>query len=101
MSKPAYERPLFVRHQVGLMNKLSAVQLTRPQTEIDGFRSIVSSSNTDRPCSSSRRRRWWHVIKSSTTRFHSNTQRFAWPGPTRRTISTSICRVFHSRRGLC
>jgi diaminopimelate decarboxylase len=36
MTKPAYERPLFIRHQIGLMNKFSRVQSMRPQTEIDG-----------------------------------------------------------------
>lgn len=34
--KPAYERPMLVRHQAGLMNKLSRVAGMRPLTAIDG-----------------------------------------------------------------
>ena len=36
MSKPVYERPLLVRHQMGAMNKFSRVQAMQPKTEIDG-----------------------------------------------------------------
>ncbi len=35
-ARPPYERPTLVRHQPGLMNKLSRVAATRPLTEIDG-----------------------------------------------------------------
>ena len=34
--KPTYQRPMLVRHQAGLMNKLSRVAGMRPLTEIDG-----------------------------------------------------------------
>jgi diaminopimelate decarboxylase len=34
--KPAYERPLLVRHQPGMMNKFSRVQAMRPLDRIDG-----------------------------------------------------------------
>ncbi|MBU1896682.1 diaminopimelate decarboxylase, partial [Myxococcota bacterium] len=34
--KPQYERPVIVRHQAGLMNKLSRTQTTRPMTHIEG-----------------------------------------------------------------
>jgi len=34
--KPAYERPTLVKHQAGLMNKLSGVQAMRPMDRIDG-----------------------------------------------------------------
>ena len=36
MTKQPYERPVLVRHQVGLMNKLNRVQATQPLTHIDG-----------------------------------------------------------------
>lgn len=36
MSKPIYERPTLVRHQVGMMNKFGRVQALRPVTHIDG-----------------------------------------------------------------
>ena len=36
MTKPPYERPVLVRHQVGLMNKLNRAQTARPLTHIDG-----------------------------------------------------------------
>lgn len=36
MTKPAYERPIIIRHQTGLMNKFSRVQAMQPKTEIDG-----------------------------------------------------------------
>ena len=36
MSKPAYERPVLVRHQMGMMNKFSRTQASRPMTHIDG-----------------------------------------------------------------
>ena len=36
MSKPSYERPLLVRHQMGAMNKFSRTQASRPLTAIDG-----------------------------------------------------------------
>ena len=35
-SKPAYERPRLVRHQLGMMNKYSRTQAMQPQTHIDG-----------------------------------------------------------------
>jgi diaminopimelate decarboxylase len=35
MSKPAYERPVIIRHQMGLMNKFGRLQTTRPLTHID------------------------------------------------------------------
>lgn len=34
--RPAYERPTLLRHQPGLMNKLSRAGAARPMTEIDG-----------------------------------------------------------------
>jgi diaminopimelate decarboxylase len=36
MSKPIYERPALVRHQMGAMNKFSRTQASRPLTAIDG-----------------------------------------------------------------
>lgn len=36
MSKPLYERPSLVRHQMGMMNKFGRLQGTRPLTHIDG-----------------------------------------------------------------
>jgi len=36
MSKPLYERPSLVRHQMGMMNKFGRVQGTKPLTHIDG-----------------------------------------------------------------
>ena len=36
MSKPRYERPVLVRHQMGMMNKFSRTQAARPLTHIDG-----------------------------------------------------------------
>lgn len=36
MTKPAYERPLIVRHESGLMNKFGRVQSLRPMSQIDG-----------------------------------------------------------------
>ena len=36
MSKPRYERPVLVRHQMGMMNKFSRTQASRPMTHIDG-----------------------------------------------------------------
>ena len=36
MNKPVYERPLLIRHQMGLMNKFARVRSMRPQTHIDG-----------------------------------------------------------------
>jgi diaminopimelate decarboxylase len=36
MSKPVYERPSLVRHQMGMMNKFGRLQGTRPLTHIDG-----------------------------------------------------------------
>ncbi|OGR08843.1 MAG: diaminopimelate decarboxylase [Deltaproteobacteria bacterium RIFOXYB12_FULL_58_9] len=33
---PAYERPLIIRHESGLMNKFSRVQSMRPMTHLDG-----------------------------------------------------------------
>jgi len=36
MSKPAYERPVLVRHQMGMMNKFSRTQAARPLTQIEG-----------------------------------------------------------------
>lgn len=35
-AKPLYERPVLVRHQLGHMNKMGAVQVNRPLTHIDG-----------------------------------------------------------------
>lgn len=35
--KPRYERPVIVRHQAGLMNKLSRTQTTSPMTHIEGI----------------------------------------------------------------
>jgi len=35
--KPAYERPSLVKHQPGLMNKLSGVQAMRPLAALDGI----------------------------------------------------------------
>lgn len=36
MSKQKYERPVLVRHQMGMMNKFSRTQASRPMTHIDG-----------------------------------------------------------------
>lgn len=36
MSKPLYERPSLVRHQMGMMNKFGRVQGAKPLTHIDG-----------------------------------------------------------------
>ena len=36
MSKPIYERPSLVRHQMGMMNKFGRLQGTKPLTHIDG-----------------------------------------------------------------
>ncbi|MFP4599239.1 MAG: diaminopimelate decarboxylase [Persicimonas sp.] len=36
MSKPAYEKPLIIRHESGLMNKFGRAQSLRPLTRIDG-----------------------------------------------------------------
>ena len=36
MSKPVYERPLLVRHQAGMVNKLSRLLSQPPMTQIDG-----------------------------------------------------------------
>ncbi len=36
MSKPAYERPILIRHEMGIMNKFSRVQAMRPLGAIDG-----------------------------------------------------------------
>ena len=36
MSKPAYERPLLIRHQAGMANKLSRLLAQQPLTQIDG-----------------------------------------------------------------
>ena len=36
LPKPAYVRPLLVRHQPGMMNKFSRVQAMRPLTHVDG-----------------------------------------------------------------
>lgn len=35
-AKAPYERPVLVRHQMGMMNKFARVQATPPMTEIDG-----------------------------------------------------------------
>jgi len=36
VSKPDYERPVLIRHEMGLMNKFSRARAMRPLTEIDG-----------------------------------------------------------------
>jgi diaminopimelate decarboxylase len=36
MSKPIYQRPTLVRHQMGMMNKFSRTQASRPLTHIEG-----------------------------------------------------------------
>ncbi len=36
MSKPAYERPVLIRHRLGMMNKFSRSQAAQPQSEIAG-----------------------------------------------------------------
>ncbi|MGM0556770.1 MAG: alanine racemase, partial [Myxococcota bacterium] len=36
MTKPAYEKPLIIRHESGLMNKFGRAQSLRPMTHIDG-----------------------------------------------------------------
>lgn len=36
MTRPAYERPVLIRHALGMMNKFSRVQSLKPLTHIDG-----------------------------------------------------------------
>jgi diaminopimelate decarboxylase len=36
MTKPIYERPSLIRHQIGLMNKFGSKQVVRPLTAVDG-----------------------------------------------------------------
>ncbi len=95
MTKPAYERPILVRHQSGMMNKFGRVQSLLPMSQIDGVPIdelvdqygsplFVFSEKTlvDR----------YHELHDALTRRYSKV-RMAWSYKTN--YMDAICKVFH------
>jgi diaminopimelate decarboxylase len=95
MTKPAYERPILVRHQSGMMNKFGRVQSLLPMSQIDGVPIdelvdqygsplFVFSEKTlvDR----------YHELYDALTRRYSKV-RMAWSYKTN--YMDAICKVFH------
>ncbi|MGM0576717.1 MAG: diaminopimelate decarboxylase [Myxococcota bacterium] len=95
MTKPRYERPVLVRHRMGMMNKFSRVGAAQPLTEIDGVpvAELVEAYGSPLFVFSERtlveRYRELHDVFS---RRHPKV-RIAWSYKTN--YLDGICRVFH------
>ncbi|MFO0577041.1 MAG: diaminopimelate decarboxylase [Polyangia bacterium] len=95
MSKPLYERPSLVRHQMGLMNKFGRVQASRPLTHIDGVAvaDLVAQHGSPLFVFSQRLliQRYRELYQAFARRYAK--VRIAWSYKTN--YLEAICRVFH------
>ncbi|MCB9781316.1 MAG: diaminopimelate decarboxylase [Alphaproteobacteria bacterium] len=94
-SRPAYERPVIVRHQAGLMNKYSRTRSARPQTEIDGVSidELVETYGSPLFVFSER------TLRASYRDLHSAMSRY-WPKVRlswsyKTNYLDAVCRIFH------
>jgi diaminopimelate decarboxylase len=94
--KPAYERPILVRHESGLMNKYARVQSLRPVESIDGVpvRTLLETYGSPLFVFSERTLRdRYRTLHDALARRWPKV-RIAWSYKTN--YLDGICRVFHS-----
>lgn len=95
MSKPTYERPSLVRHQMGMMNKFGRIQGTRPLTHIDGVSvaDLVAQHGSPLFVFSQKllQQRYRELHQAFARRYAK--VRLAWSYKTN--YNEAICRVFH------
>lgn len=95
MSKPVYERPSLVRHQMGMMNKFGRLQGTRPLTHIDGVAVADLASQHGSPLfvfsESTLVKRYRELYQAFARRYAK--VRIAWSYKTN--YLEAICRIFH------
>lgn len=92
---PSYERPILVRHQMGLMNKFGRAQAARPLTHIDGVavEDLVAKYGSPLFAFSEKTltQRYRDLHQAFSRRYPK--VRIAWSYKTN--YLQSICRVFH------
>lgn len=95
MSKPVYERPSLVRHQMGMMNKFGRLQGTRPLTHIDGVAVADLVAQYGSPLfvfsESTLVKRYRELYQAFARRYAK--VRIAWSYKTN--YLEAICRIFH------
>ena len=95
MSKPLYERPSLVRHQMGMMNKFGRVQGAKPLTHIDGVAVADLVAQHGSPLfvfsQSTLIKRYRELYQAFARRYAK--VRIAWSYKTN--YLEAICRIFH------
>src|ERR1700730_15920501 len=95
MSKPIYERPSLVRHQMGMMNKFGRLQGTKPLTHIDGVAVADLVAQHGSPLfvfsQSTLVKRYRELYQAFSRRYAK--VRIAWSYKTN--YLEAICRIFH------
>jgi diaminopimelate decarboxylase len=96
MSKPLYERPSLVRHQMGMMNKFGRLPATKPLTHIDGVAvsDLVAKHGSPLFVFSQRTlvQRYRELYQAFSRRYAK--VRLAWSYKTN--YVEAICRTFHN-----
>jgi len=95
MNRPIYERPVLVRHQMGMMNKFSLARSLQPQTHIDGIAVDELIAQYGSPLfvfSEKRLVARYRELHDAFSRRHAKV-RIAWSYKTN--YLDAVCKVFH------
>jgi len=95
MNRPIYERPILVRHRMGMMNKFSLAHSLQPQTQIDGVDVDALIEAYGSPLfvfSHKRLVARYRELRDAFARRHAKV-RIAWSYKTN--YLDSVCKVFH------